>query len=50
MVRTKTCSTVFQRQSLDTGTGKIHVPSNYGAGDTDNDDCDEVYTHHDCPT
>jgi hypothetical protein len=50
MVRTKTCSTVFQRQSLDTGTGKIHVPSNYGAGNTDNDDCDEVYTHHDCPT
>ena len=50
MPRTKTCSTIFQRQSLDTGTGKIHVPSNYGAKSTDNDGCGDVYIYHDCPT
>ena len=50
MVRTKRCSSIWQRQSLDNGSGKIHVPSNYGAGNTDNDSCSDVYTHHDCPT
>jgi len=46
----KTCSTVFQRQGLDAGHGRITVPSNYGKGNTDNDSCGEVYAPHDCPS
>ena len=47
----KTCSTVFQRQSLDTGVGHIFVPSSFGGGDDNrsNDSCGEVNVH-DCPT
>ena len=40
----------ISEQSLDTGTSKIHVPSNYGAKSTDNDGCGDVYIYHDCPT
>ena len=50
MVKNKSCSTVYSRQSLDNGSGKIHVPSNYGAGGTDNDSCGDVWAPHDCPT
>ena len=46
----KTCSTIWQRQGLDAGHGRIHVPSNYGKGGTDNDSCGDVYAPHDCPT
>jgi len=46
----KTCSTIWQRQGLDTGHGRIHVPSNYGKGDTDNDECSDVNATDDCPT
>ena len=45
MVKNKSCSTVYSRQSLDNGSGKIHVPSNYGAGGTDNDSV-VMYGHH----
>ncbi len=47
----KTCSTVFQRQTLDTGQGRIFVPSSFGGGDDNrsNDSCGDVLAH-DCPT
>ena len=47
----KTCSTVVQRQALDTGQGRIFVPSSFGGGDNNrsNDSCGEVKVH-DCPT
>ena len=48
----KTCSTVFQRQTLDTGQGRIFVPSSIGGGNNShsNDSCREVNVHMDCPT
>ena len=50
MVKTKTCSTIFQRQTLDDGTGTIWVPSSYGGDDPHaNNSCGGV-TLNDCPT
>ena len=47
----KTCSTIWQRQGLDTGHGRIFVPSSFGGGNdnTSNDSCGAVNVH-DCPT
>ena len=45
----KTCSTVFSRQSQDTGTGRIWIPSSYGGYEpTSNDSCDDVDAANDC--
>lgn len=51
MVRTKICSSVWDRQSLDNGTGTIWVPSSFGGGNDSysNDSCEEVGVN-DCPT
>ena len=46
-----TCSSVTSRQSLDTGTGRIHVPASYGINreaNHDNDSCHDVDAN-DCP-
>ena len=47
----KKCTGLFKRQGLDSGTGRIFVPSSYGGGDNrySNDNCGEV-TKSDCPT
>lgn len=48
----KTCSTIWQRQGLDTGTGRIFVPSSFGGGNDrfSNDSCSAVNAQLDCPT
>ena len=45
----KTCSSIWSRQGLDAGHGRITVPASYGKGDYDNDNCGHV-TATDCPT
>ena len=47
----KTCGTVFKRQTLDNGSGRIFVPSSFGGGEDNrsNDSCSEVDVN-DCPT
>ena len=46
----KTCSTIWQRQGLDTGIGRIFVPSSFGGGGGGaNDSCRHVDAN-DCPT
>ena len=50
----KTCSSIWSRQGLDAGHGRITVPASYGKDlgsrrDYDNDNCGDV-TATDCPT